>query len=146
MNLGSNWGRTTVTACYLAFYQKKWPQMGPYSSILSTKLRLLEKGVDMPRASRHYVPGCIWHITHRCHNKDFLFNILRDRKRWKMWLFEARRRFDLIVLNYRINFNRTSPNFPPIMDIFPLSLSFQGEGKSPPRRRLGGEVQFGHNP
>jgi len=22
----------------------------------------------MPRASRHYIPGYVWHITHRCHN------------------------------------------------------------------------------
>jgi hypothetical protein len=22
----------------------------------------------MPRANRHFVPGLVWHITHRCHN------------------------------------------------------------------------------
>ncbi len=26
----------------------------------------------MPRAQRHYLPGYIWHITHRCHKKEFL--------------------------------------------------------------------------
>jgi len=23
----------------------------------------------MPRANRHYLPGHIWHLTHRCHRK-----------------------------------------------------------------------------
>ena len=26
----------------------------------------------MPRADRHYIPGCAWHITHRCHKREFL--------------------------------------------------------------------------
>ena len=26
----------------------------------------------MPRANRHFLPGYVWHITHRCHRKDFL--------------------------------------------------------------------------
>ncbi|MEZ4598672.1 MAG: transposase [Syntrophotaleaceae bacterium] len=26
----------------------------------------------MARANRHRIPGCIWHITHRCHKKEFL--------------------------------------------------------------------------
>jgi hypothetical protein len=26
----------------------------------------------MPRASRHYIPGYVWHITHRCHKKEYL--------------------------------------------------------------------------
>jgi len=28
----------------------------------------------MPRANRHHIPGQIWHITHRCHQREFLFN------------------------------------------------------------------------
>jgi hypothetical protein len=28
----------------------------------------------MPRANRHYLPGYVWHITHRCHQKEFLWN------------------------------------------------------------------------
>lgn len=27
---------------------------------------------SMPRASRHYLPGHAWHITHRCNKKEFL--------------------------------------------------------------------------
>ena len=26
----------------------------------------------MPRAKRHYIPGQIWHLTHRCHKREFL--------------------------------------------------------------------------
>ena len=26
----------------------------------------------MARANRHYIPGYVWHITHRCHKREFL--------------------------------------------------------------------------
>jgi putative transposase len=35
----------------------------------------------MARANRHYIPGCIWHITHRCHKKEFLLKFAPDRGR-----------------------------------------------------------------
>lgn len=54
----------------------------------------------MPRANRFYVPGGVWHVTHRCHNRDFLLKFKRDRLRWKHWLFQARKRFGLNILNY----------------------------------------------
>ena len=54
----------------------------------------------MPRANRHFTPGGVWHITHRCHNRDFLLKFECDRRRWKYWLFQARKRFGLSVLNY----------------------------------------------
>ncbi len=54
----------------------------------------------MPRANRHYLPGHIWHITHRCHQKQFLLRFARDRPAWLGWLFEAGKRFGLSVLNY----------------------------------------------
>ena len=53
----------------------------------------------MPRANRHYQAGQVWHITHRCHQRDFLLKFARDRRRWRYWLFRARRRFGLCVLN-----------------------------------------------
>lgn len=59
----------------------------------------------MARASRHYIPGYVWHITHRCHKKEFLLKFARDRKRWIDWLFEARKRFKLSVLNYMVTSN-----------------------------------------
>ncbi len=54
----------------------------------------------MPRANRHFVPGLVWHLTHRCHKKEFLLKFARDRRRWRRWLFEARKRYRLCVLNY----------------------------------------------
>ena len=54
----------------------------------------------MPRAHRYYVPGHVWHITHRCHQKEFFLKFSKDRNRWVQWLYEARKRFGLSVLNY----------------------------------------------
>ena len=59
----------------------------------------------MPRANRHYIPGYVWHITHRCHKKEFLLKFGRDRRRYLQWLFEARKRYDLSVLNYAVTSN-----------------------------------------
>jgi hypothetical protein len=52
----------------------------------------------MPRANRHYVPGCVWHITHRCHKTEFLLKFTRERRRWLQWLFEAKKRYGLSFL------------------------------------------------
>jgi putative transposase len=59
----------------------------------------------MPRAKRNYSPGGVWHLTHRCHNRDFLLKFRRDRVRWRYWLFEARKRYGLSVLNYIVTSN-----------------------------------------
>ncbi|UWZ79788.1 transposase [Geoalkalibacter halelectricus] len=59
----------------------------------------------MPRANRHYVPGYIWHITHRCHKKEFLLKFAHDRNRFVFWLGEARKRYRLQILNYVVTSN-----------------------------------------
>jgi hypothetical protein len=59
----------------------------------------------MPRANRHYLPGYVWHITHRCHKKEFLLKFARDRRRYLQWLFEAKKRYGLSVLNYMVTSN-----------------------------------------
>ena len=59
----------------------------------------------MPRANRYFIPGHIWHITHRCHRSEFLLKFSRDRKRWRHWLFEAKKRFGLSVLNFIVTSN-----------------------------------------
>ena len=59
----------------------------------------------MARANRHVLPGHVWHITHRCHKQEFLLKFARDRRRWLYWLFEARRRYGLSVLNYSVTSN-----------------------------------------
>jgi putative transposase len=59
----------------------------------------------MARANRHYIPGYIWHITHRCHRKQFLLKFAKDRQRYLQWLYQARKRFGLTVLNYMVTSN-----------------------------------------
>lgn len=59
----------------------------------------------MARAHRHFVPGHIWHITHRCHNKRFLLERAEDRQEWLFWLEKAKKRFDLPVLGYAVTCN-----------------------------------------
>jgi len=59
----------------------------------------------MARAKRHYLPGHVWHITHRCHKKEFLLKFARDRRRWLQWLFEAKKRYGLCILNYTVTSN-----------------------------------------
>lgn len=59
----------------------------------------------MARAKRHYLPGHIWHITHRCHKREFLLRFSKDRNRWLQWLYQARKRYGLKILNYMVTSN-----------------------------------------
>jgi putative transposase len=59
----------------------------------------------MARANRHYIPGYIWHITHRCHKKEFLLKFARDRRRYLQWVFEAKKRYGLRLLGYAVTSN-----------------------------------------
>jgi putative transposase len=62
-------------------------------------------GYEMPRANRHYIPGLTWHITHRCHKKEYLLKFPRDRKKWLSWLFQAKKKYGLNILNYALTSN-----------------------------------------
>ena len=59
----------------------------------------------MARAQRHYIPGCIWHITHRCHKREFLLGFAKDRHHYLQWLYQARKRYGLTILNYMVTSN-----------------------------------------
>jgi len=59
----------------------------------------------MARAKRHYIPGLVWHITHRCHKKEFLLKFSRDKRRWLAWLFQAKKRYGLRILDYMVTSN-----------------------------------------
>jgi putative transposase len=59
----------------------------------------------IPRANRNFLPGYVWHITHRCHHKQFLLKFVRDRCRYLQWVSEAKKRFGLSVLNYGVTCN-----------------------------------------
>src|SRR5215813_1497202 len=54
----------------------------------------------MPRANRYFLPGYIWHITHRCHQRKFLLKFVRGRRRYLHLVFEGKKRFGLCVLDY----------------------------------------------
>lgn len=43
--------------------------------------------------------------THRCHKKDFLLKFAKDRESWIRWLYEAKKRYGLCVLNYIVTSN-----------------------------------------
>jgi putative transposase len=59
----------------------------------------------VPRAHRINVSGQVWHLTHRCHHRKFLLKFVRDRRLWRDWLYEARRRYRLCVLDYTVTSN-----------------------------------------
>lgn len=59
----------------------------------------------MPRANRFFLSNQIYHITHRCHNREFHLKHDKDKRNWLKWLFEARKRFGLSILNYTITSN-----------------------------------------
>ena len=42
----------------------------------------------------------VWRITHRCHKKEFLMKFAKDRRGWLNWLFEAKNRHGIIILNH----------------------------------------------
>ena len=43
----------------------------------------------MARAGRHFIPGQIWHLTHRCQRREFLLKFARDRQQWLHWIEQA---------------------------------------------------------
>jgi len=49
--------------------------------------------------------GHVWHITHRCHKRQFLLKFKKDRTEWQRWLYQGRRRFGLCILNYVVTSN-----------------------------------------
>lgn len=59
----------------------------------------------MARANRIFIPGHVWHITHRCHKQEFLLKFSKDRGTWLNWLYEAKKRFGLRILNYMVTSN-----------------------------------------
>jgi putative transposase len=60
----------------------------------------------MARAKRHYIPGHVWHIAHRCHKREFLIKFPRDRRRWIEWLYQAKKRYSgLSMLDYMVTSN-----------------------------------------
>ncbi len=51
-----------------------YPLNRGYIELFGTK----NSDIAMARAKRHYIPGQIWHITHRCHNGEFLLKFAKE--------------------------------------------------------------------
>lgn len=61
----------------------------------------------MPRANRYIVPGQIYHVTHRCHDRSFLFKFGKDRDAYRSMLRDRLERFPISVLGYCLTSNHT---------------------------------------
>lgn len=59
----------------------------------------------MPRAHRAFFPGYVYHITHRCHQQQFYLKSLKEKQRYRYWLWQAVKRYQLKLLNYVITDN-----------------------------------------
>jgi len=59
----------------------------------------------MPRANRYFVPGRVYHLTHRCHNRKFLLKFARDRDAYRRKLREGIAQFEIALLDYSVTSN-----------------------------------------
>ena len=59
----------------------------------------------MPRANRYIVPGHVYHLTHRCHDRQFLLRFARDRNGYRRRLRQASRGVEASILTYNITSN-----------------------------------------
>jgi len=57
------------------------------------------------RGKFFFIPYTVWHITQRCHNRDFLLRFNKDKRRWLYWLFQAKKKYGLKILNYTLTSN-----------------------------------------
>lgn len=59
----------------------------------------------MPRANRYILPGHIYHLTHRCHDREFLLRFAVHRNRYRETLRQAADEFDVSLLDYSVTSN-----------------------------------------
>ena len=59
----------------------------------------------MPRRKRGWIDGACYHITHRCHNRAFLFRYKKYRQFYLRQLFEMQKRYRTDVLDYIVTSN-----------------------------------------
>ena len=59
----------------------------------------------MPRRKRGWVDNGCYHITHRCHNREFLFRYKKYRQFYLRHLFEMQKRYQIDVLDYIVTSN-----------------------------------------
>ena len=61
----------------------------------------------MARANRLRNDGGIFHLTHRCHNREFLLKFARDRDAYRLKVWEHLKTFKLSILDYCFTSNHT---------------------------------------
>jgi len=61
----------------------------------------------MPRIARVLLPGHIYHLTHRCHNGSFFLRFDTARMEYRRRLWQAVRRFKILMLDYCLTSNHT---------------------------------------
>jgi len=59
----------------------------------------------MPRAHRLKVQGGLFHLTHRCHNRQFLLKFARDRDTYRALMRRKLKRFEVSLLDYCVTCN-----------------------------------------
>ena len=59
----------------------------------------------MPRANRYILPGYIYHLTHRCHDRKFLLRFRIDRNEYFRRLIKAVRKHRIDLFNYSVTCN-----------------------------------------
>src|SRR5262245_20187177 len=59
----------------------------------------------MPRANRYILPGYIYHVTHRCHDRQFLLKFAKDRNGYRRRLRQAVQKHELSLLSYNLTSN-----------------------------------------
>ena len=70
------------------------------SQNISIVWNLKDKEDVMPRRRRGWIDNACYHITHRCHNRDFLFHFKKYRRFYLRHLFEMRKRYKIDVWDY----------------------------------------------
>ena len=56
----------------------------------------------MTRSNRYILPGYIYHLTHRCHNRKFLLKCRLDRTEYNSRLRDAVRNHHISLLDFTI--------------------------------------------
>jgi len=61
----------------------------------------------MPRGNRYILSGRLYHVTHRCHDRQFLLKFTKDRNEYRRLAFTMAKDHCVSVLNYCITSNHT---------------------------------------
>ncbi|MBW2058329.1 MAG: hypothetical protein JRJ26_12625 [Deltaproteobacteria bacterium] len=56
----------------------------------------------MAKAKRYYIPGQVWHLTGRCHQRGLLLKFAKDLRGWLDRLFNGRKAYGLSISNYGV--------------------------------------------